>query len=362
METQFYTALPFMLALIMGLFLTSSIIDLAKKMKLFDGNNHLKVHVEKVCSLGGIAIFAAFWVAFLLTGPTSGIAGEGHLFVGSFVLFLTGVKDDLVSIPAKKRLLIQLGVASLLFFGGVQLTQIPGMDFTFPLPVSYFLTIFLMGALVNAFNFIDGINGLAGGLAFIASLAFSLLFFMAGANGLGFMALALAGAVMGFLWFNFGKAKIFMGDNGSTFIGIILSYFCVSFLNPDIQAGFATPVSPVVLLAVLIVPLADLIKVVLSRLVRRQSPFIGDRNHIHHLLERTGLGHRSICMRLFGWNIFVILFSLLLLPQNILLACATIFVAGGLPYLALNIAAYFRKGKKPSNAQMNVRKGEEVFQ
>ncbi len=360
MIAQFLPTLSFALALILGLFLTASIIDLAHKMQLFDGNNHLKIHVEKVASLGGIAIFSSFWIATLLTSQADGFEGGQYLFVGSFILFLTGVKDDLVHIQAIKRLVIQIGVASLLFLGGVQLTYLPGTDVLLPLPISYLATIFLMGAIVNSYNFIDGVNGLAGGLALIASLAFSLLFFKAGAVGLGIMSLALAGAVLGFLRFNFGKARIFMGDNGSTFIGIMVSFFCVSFLQPQLQAGLAEPLSPVILLAILIVPLADLVKVVLSRLSRKQSPFIGDRNHIHHLLENRGLGHRAICMALFAWNILVILFSVILLPQNTLLACATIFVAGGLPYLAIHLAAQLKRRREP--VQLDVEEREEVFQ
>ena len=157
MIAQFLPALPFVLALLMGLFLTASIIDLARTLQLFDGNNHLKTHVGKVASLGGIAIFSSFWIAAMLAiGPDTGPNGSQFLFVGSFILFLTGVKDDLVHIHAIKRLAVQLGVASLLFFGGVQLSYLPGADVLLPLPISYLATIVLMGAIVNSFNFIDG--------------------------------------------------------------------------------------------------------------------------------------------------------------------------------------------------------------
>ena len=339
-------------ALGISILFTLSIIDLAKQLKLFDANNSLKRHLEKVSSLGGIAIFAAFWIATCLVSDLESTGIANYLFVGSFILFLTGVRDDLVGIPALKRLVIQVGVASLMFIGGIRLIYLPGLEIELPLWGSYFLTIFLIGAVVNAYNFIDGINGLSGGLAIISALAFAFLFYTSGLKQFAAMALALAGAITGFLWFNFGTARIFMGDNGSTFIGVMLSFFAITFfqyhqfspqlaaLKTDLPLEF-TGISwqPIIVLAILIVPVADMVKVILSRLFRRVSPFHGDRTHIHHLLLKRGLGQERICWLLYSWSIVVFLFASGFLSQNVVIGTMILVLLSSLPYLLINLLA-----------------------
>ena len=338
--------IAFPITLGISVLFTLSIIDLARKKQLFDGNNKLKRHIEKVCPLGGVSIFSAFWIGVCLTAGFNGSVTISYLFAGAFILFLTGVKDDLVGIPALKRLMIQIGIASLLFIGGLRLTYIPGLEIELPLFASYFLTIFLIGTIVNAYNFIDGINGLAGGLAMISTLGFAVLYYTSGLENYALMALVLAGAVGGFLVFNFGKAKIFMGDNGSTFIGVMLSFFTITFLQNHLINGGMIEWSPVVLVAILIVPLLDMLKVILSRLSRGISPFMGDRSHIHHLLLNAGLKQNTACFILYGWSIFAIFIASNLLPQNIILGSLLLFLIACLPYAAIN---FFAKIKNTQN-------------
>lgn len=335
-----------MMSLATSVLFTISIIDLAKKKRLFEANGEIKLHSERVSSLGGISIFSAFWITTCLFAEGFGQRTLAYLFVGSFLLFMTGVRDDMVGLPALQRLFIQIGVASLLFFGGIQLTHLPGIEGELPFVLSYLFTILLIGAVVNAFNFIDGINGLSGGLAVISSLAFAILFFLAEKSSFAVMALALAGGALGFLYFNFGKAKIFMGDNGSTFIGVLLSFLIVSYLSPGGQASAPEWISPAILASFIFVPLMDMIKVVMGRIMRGRSPFRGDLTHIHHLLSQQGLSARRACALLYSWNILVILFSFFFLPKNILLALGFILVIGGLPYVVLNLASRTKKQKK----------------
>lgn len=345
MKLIFFEVLPFLTAFSIGFLFTLSIIDLANKKRLFEANSNIKQHTELVCSLGGISIFSAFWIAACLFSGQAILGNYSYLFVGSFILFLTGVRDDMVGLPPMQRLLIQIGVASLMFFGGIQLTHLPGITAELPFLASYFLTITLIGAIVNAFNFIDGINGLAGGLAVISSLAFSALFFLAGVPPMTTISLALAGAVLGFLYFNFGKAKIFMGDNGSTFIGIMCSFMTIVYLNPSIQANAPQWVSPAILLAVMFVPLIDMVKVIAGRILRRKSPVYGDLTHIHHLLSQRGLSASQSCAMLYSWNIGVVLISFLLLPQDFWMGIGTLLVVGGMPYLVLVMVSKPKKQK-----------------
>ena len=348
METNFPILIAFLLSLGISVMFTLSIIDLARKKKLFDGNTKLKRHIEQVCSLGGIAIFSAFWIGVCLMSGFYGSATIGYLFAGAFILFVTGVKDDLVGIAPLKRLSIQIGVASLLFAGGLQLTYIPGLDIELPMVASYLLTITLIGAIVNAYNFIDGINGLAGGLAMIASLAFGVLFYISGMENYATMALALAGAVLGFLVYNFGTAKIFMGDNGSTFIGIMLSFFTITFLQNHVINGGVIDWSPVVLIAIILVPMLDMVKVIFSRMARGKSPFKGDRTHIHHLLLQAGMKQNTACYLIYTWNTLAILIASNLMIQDILLSGLLLLLIGCVPYAALNFFARVQKEKDQS--------------
>lgn len=336
MEAFFPNIFSILVALCISAVFTFSIIDLAKKRNLFESNSSLKLHTEQVCSLGGISIFSAFWIALCLFGQGLTEPSTAYLFVGSFLLFLTGVKDDLVGLPPLRRLGIQVSVAALLFFGGVQLTHLPGLSNALPPFVSFSLTILLIGAVVNAFNFIDGVNGLSGGLAVIAALAFSVLFYLAGAYEFSLMALSLSGAVAGFLIFNFGKAKVFMGDNGSTFIGIMLSFLLIVFLRPEVQATAVEFVSPGIVAALLFVPMLDMVKVVIGRMARGKSPFRGDLTHIHHLLRVKGFSAPQICCALYTWNILVVVLSFYLLPQNIYISILCILIVGTTPYIMLN--------------------------
>ena len=339
----------FLIALAVAVFFILSIIDLARKRRLFDDNNHLKRHAEKVCSLGGVAIFSAFWISFSLMAREGLNSRYCFLFAGSFMLFLVGVKDDLTGVTALSRLILQIGIASLLFFTGLKITSLPGLGVDLSAWGSYLLTVVLMAAIINAYNFIDGINGLASGLAFISSLAFGGVFYEAGAMNEVMISIGLAGSVLGFWFFNFGNAKIFMGDNGSTFIGIMFTYLTITFLSPSIQKGLEGAISPFIAGAILLIPMADMVKVVLFRILRGGSPFRGDHTHIHHILKKTGAGHRTICLILYGWNVLVIIFSLFLLPQDFYLANTSLLLVAGLPYLGIILSERIFKESKTNS-------------
>ncbi len=333
--------------------LTRIVIAIAKRKQLYDTNNCIKKHSEMVCALGGAGIFSAFWITVFLAGYIILISDLLYLFAGSLVLFLAGVKDDLSGVPALRRLVIQVAVATLLFFNGIQISTLPGMESTLPGLASYLITVFFIVAVLNAYNFIDGINGLAGGLGVISGLTFFGLFAAWGDAKLAILAISLAGALIGFLCFNFGKARIFMGDNGSTFIGLMLAWFSITFLSGKVQENTGTLVSPLFFLAILFVPLADMVKVVLGRLWSRRSPFKGDRTHIHHVLACRGLKAKNICLLLFGWQSAVIVFSLFLLPGDPLNAIAMLSVIAGLPYFIFFLRGRTRESKKPDVIKTN---------
>ena len=350
-ESDFQLVTAFFLAFGVSLVLTLSIIDLVRKKQLFDTNNNLKLHIEKVGSLGGIAIFSAFWITVSIVNQGTVFSNFGYLFAGSFLLFLTGVKDDLVNMPASVRLLIQSLVSVLLFLGGLGIQHLPGTDWVLPEVVSFIFTMLLLGVIVNAYNFIDGINGLAGGLAIIAALSFALIFYLSGQQGPMILSLTLAGAASGFLVFNFGKAKIFMGDNGSTFIGVILTYLSLLLFQPETTAFWGGQKTLLIFGGVLIVPLLDMVKVILGRLLNGKSPLRGDRTHIHHLLQASGLRSSMICWLLYTWSVIVSVCVIFCLPENMYFAVPLIIVASAFPYILVAVTKALIRSKKQSRFQ-----------
>jgi UDP-N-acetylmuramyl pentapeptide phosphotransferase/UDP-N-acetylglucosamine-1-phosphate transferase len=183
---------------------------------------------------------------------------------------------------------------------------------------------------------------LAGGLTVISAGFYALDFYLAGNHQLSQVGLALVGASLGFLMFNFGKAKIFMGDNGSTFIGIILSVLFITHLQENSFSNSTSPTSSLYAFAIILTPVADMIKVVFGRLIRGNSPFHGDRTHIHHLLHKHGLGPTSSCILLYSWQVAIVLFAQYCLPQNFWLAALTLGMSAGFPYFALTVWSKFR--------------------
>ena len=161
---------------------------------------------------------------------------------------------------------------------------------------SVLFSIFVFMLMVNAYNLIDGIDGLAGAIATIASAVFGAFFLGVGATPVAVISFVLIGAMLGFLRFNLShKRKIFMGDSGSLFIGFLLAYQAIMFLNINLTAaqGPVLDNAPVIVLTVLSYPLMDTLRVFFLRAIRGRSPFSPDRNHIHHRLLDLGMSHKQ---------------------------------------------------------------------
>ena len=167
------------------------------------------------------------------------------------------------------------------------------------------------------------------------------------------MALALSGGIIGFLMFNFGQAQIFMGDNGSTFIGVMLSFFTISFFQNHALNGGVITWQPILVLALLAVPLFDMAKVVLSRMARGRSPFKGDRTHIHHLLQQVGMKQDMVCYLLYVWSAIVIILAIQFVSNNIIVGGLTLALIGSLPYVAMYVLLKSHKEEKQSKLHAN---------
>lgn len=302
------------------------IIRVSKLKNLLDDPSHRKVHISAIPNLGGAAIYAAVLVPFCMAGYAASPWG-GTLIAGLTILFFAGMKDDIFVISWDRKLLLQgVAIAALIFGGDVLITDFGGV---FGInTIGYFtsvgITFFTMVVVLNAFNLIDGIDGLAGGIGILASLFFGSWFYTAGLMDYAALAFILAASLAGFLRYNFEPAKIFMGDTGSQIVGYLLAFFAVTFVDIGV-ANPAMPfhgIVPVLVLSVLIVPLYDTLRVFIVRMVRGHSPFHADRRHVHHQLIDYGFSHWSACLVIYSFNLIIIGLTLLLdgLDINLLFA------------------------------------------
>ncbi len=274
------------------------IIKISRLKNLMADPGERSSHITKTPTLGGVAIFASTLISyFLWENPDEGQLI--HLSISAIViLFFLGVKDDILVLSPKKKMFVQVAVSALVviladlrienLFGIFGINEVP---YLLSLP----LTVFIFIALINAINLIDGIDGLAGGIGMIAGGMFGLWFFLNGHFAMACLAASMAGSLFGFLRFNYSKtSKIFMGDTGSLIVGFLLSMFALKFIQLNIEYRFNPKASfsaPILAIVVLIVPIFDTLRVFIIRLKDKKSPFIGDRNHLHHILIDSGLSH-----------------------------------------------------------------------
>lgn len=313
-----YAAIALM-AFLMVLVSIPSIIFTSLKYNLFDKNDlHRKNHDLNISRLGGLAIVASFTICILLFSAMINFKEANFLTVSCIILAALGLKDDVYGTRTSTKFFLQLVVAAILvFFGGFRLSSLYGvfnigdMNLIWGGLFSIILIIFLN----NAFNLIDGIDGLAATIGILAGLCFGVAFGISGHIPYAFIAFALAGAIAGFLKFNWYPAKIFMGDTGALIIGLTTAALAVKFIEINKFTGNNQPAfysAPAIAVAILIVPIFDSLRIFTIRILKGKSPFLGDRDHIHHRLERLGFKPNQIVWITVVLNIFAISFAILL--------------------------------------------------
>lgn len=271
-------------------------IRVAKQQEVFEAADHRKLHTEKVAALGGIPVFITLVMCYFTT-----VQSFNHLSLllfATFFLLIVGLWDDLKNIGIKRRLITQFIVANMAYLLGFHFEF--GMTLLGSI-MNYFSTILFICLMINGSNFLDGINGLVGGLGVLVASIFAIIFYNCGANELAIVAVIYVGALLGFLSYNFGeKASIFMGDNGSTVMGFILAIFALKAWS--ISGGIANTMGVTsIIMGLIALPILDLFGVVITRISKGESPFKADRNHIHHLLIDTEKSHPEACWIIYGW-------------------------------------------------------------
>ncbi|MEY4111474.1 MAG: hypothetical protein RLZZ46_1830, partial [Bacteroidota bacterium] len=233
------------------------------------------------------------------------------------VLFFVGVKDDIIGTAPIKKLTAHILVAMVIvLMANIRIRSLHGIFgiYEIPLWASIFISLFTIIVVINAFNLIDGIDGLAAGIGFIGAIFFGLWFSLIREVVMATLAFSLAGSLLGFLYYNFSPAKIFMGDSGSLTIGMIMSILALKMVDLD-PPSLISPLSeickPLLAIAILVYPLTDTLRIFIYRVLNGSSPFAADRNHIHHRLQDAGFSHRQIASLLYTINICIIVLVLL---------------------------------------------------
>lgn len=268
------------------------------------------------------------------------------------MIFLLGILDDLLPISPGKKFAGQILVAIILSSkAGIAITSFYGLFGIHELsPVASFaLTIITIVGIINAFNLIDGINGLAGSIGFLSCILFGTWFYLVGITSLAVVAFSLAGAIVGFLRFNFTPAKIFMGDTGSLLVGTVCAILGISFIENNYKLPEENPfvfgAAPGIALAVLFLPIYDTFSVFLRRILRGRSPFSADKTHIHHQMLGLGHNHTSATLTLIGINLSCILVAVGLNQQGMGVVVLAEFLIATILTVALITLARARNKK-----------------
>ncbi|MEH7109767.1 MULTISPECIES: glycosyltransferase family 4 protein [Bacillaceae] len=278
-----------------AILLTPLVKMFAFKIGATDKPNKRKVHSKIMPRLGGLAIYLSFLIGVLIFKP----AGEFHLpiMLGAFIIILTGMLDDVKEISPKVKLAGQVAAAAIVvIYGGLNIEFIK-LPFGGTIDFGYFsvpLTMIWIIGITNAINLIDGLDGLAGGVSSIALLTIGGMSIVMGNSYVTIMAFIVTAATIGFLFYNFHPAKIFMGDTGALFLGYIISV--LSLLGYK-NVTFISLVIPVIILGV---PISDTFFAIIRRLVNKQPLSAPDKSHLHHCLLKAGFSHRQTVLLIYA--------------------------------------------------------------
>jgi UDP-GlcNAc:undecaprenyl-phosphate/decaprenyl-phosphate GlcNAc-1-phosphate transferase len=287
------------------------IMKIAETKNLYDIPDGRKLHTKPIASLGGIGIFGGFFLASLLSISVKANPEFQYFFASAIVIFFLGIKDDILVLTATKKFIGQvLAAAIIIHLGGIRIDSMYGLLGIYDLPEAFSLALSYMTIIVvvNAYNLIDGVDGLAGTLGLLTMSVFGSYFFMVGMPAYSLIAFAMAGSLLAFLIFNYNPAKIFMGDTGSLMLGMVNAILAIKFITVAASPAAVFPIesSVAVGFSILMVPLADTLRVFSIRILQGRSPFTPDRNHIHHLMLDRGLNHKHVTLSCLLLNVIFI--------------------------------------------------------
>jgi UDP-GlcNAc:undecaprenyl-phosphate GlcNAc-1-phosphate transferase len=301
---------------IISLIFIQNLIKLSVAKKLFDSPLQArKVHLIATPNIGGVALFFIFILTISLNFKH--INNPENLFsiiATTTLIFLFGLKDDLIGLSSIYRLFSQILAGLIItYFGDFRIFELFGFFGIHQLDYvsSIILSIFFFVLITNSFNLIDGINGLAGSLSLLSSVTFATFYFISNDISSLFIVCPIIGGLIGFLFFNINRAKIFMGSSGSYFIGVMSYIFAIMFhqksiININDVSKFG------IISSILFIPIFDTTRVFILRILNKKNPFLADKIHIHHLLFNINNSHNTTLFILVFFNLIVILINIFL--------------------------------------------------
>lgn len=347
----------FFISLILSSILTPLIRRLAPKLGAVDLPSGRRVNKRIIPRLGGLAIAAGFLgplVALLMVDNVIADLFRENLFkvlglvVGSIVICGLGAIDDLKGVRARYKLYVQLMVAFFAYWCGFQIDAVY-LPFIGDLDMGIFgfpLTAFWIVGIINALNLIDGLDGLAGGVALSACVVNLVIGLVSGNLLATLLAAALAGALLGFLFFNFNPASIFMGDSGSMFLGYVLATSALFGFKGTTAIGLLVPI------LAMGVPILDTLTAIARRLISKRSVFASDKNHFHHRLLELGLTHKRAVLFLYAIScLFMTAAILVYVGKDWVVGVTLLGSSLGIAIFIRSVGTIRTKGTQESNEQ-----------
>jgi len=304
------------------------VVRLSILKKLYDIPNERKLNKTVIPNLGGVAIFIGITLATLLCIHKYTFPELRYILAGMIIMFFIGIKDDILIISARKKLMAQMLCAFIIIVpGNIRFTDLHGIigineiNYGVSLIVSFIIIV----AIINAFNLIDGIDGLASSIGILASTILGTVFYLTKEYQYAILSFAATGSLISFFIYNvFGrKNKIFMGDTGSLILGLLFSVLIIKYNETSLTDLNARNFSPVLSFAIIIIPVFDMTRLTITRIIQQKSPFSADINHIHHKILKLGPTHLKTTLLLLTVNIFFIgiVYLFCQVNNNILLLC-----------------------------------------
>ncbi len=373
----YYLITFFIGAYLLTYFTIPKIIGLVQYKNLMDNPNIRSSHIKKTPTLGGISFFYTLIFSLFFLKDWAVKEESIYLIPGLTILFIVGLKDDLVVLSPYTKLAAQIcAIAFVLSNDSFMIYSLNGFLGIEEIPnyVYYAVAGFMMLTIINAYNLIDGIDGLAAIVGTIILMIYTTIFYITEEFFYVLVCLTLNGSLIAFLSYNLSsKKKIFMGDTGSLIVGFIISVLTLKFLALSPKAYDSLPFLlenvPLIAISILIVPLFDTARVFTIRLANGRSPFSADRNHTHHILiDYFKISHQQASFIIGGFNlIFVLLFIILgSTSYNFYMVVALIFAVIALGYFFYrydysfaNIKRKILFRRKVSNLKTEVKKGSE---
>ncbi|MCY2687790.1 glycosyltransferase family 4 protein [Salinimicrobium sp. TH3] len=323
---ELFILLVFLLTFGLTFYIIPKVLWVSKEKNLMATVNERSSHSLAVPTFGGVAFFISMIMVLTILQSLRLTYVGNHLIAAMTILFMVGLKDDLVISTAKVKFIGQIAAACFLVFSPeLQLTNLHGFLGLHQIPeaLGFLLKGFLVLAIINSYNLIDGIDGLAAIVGIVITSVYALVFYLTGEPFFVLVSISLAGILAAFLRFNFSRSrnKIFMGDSGSLLVGLILAFLTLKHLAlepyaPILAEGYHPGNRLLFLACVLFIPAFDTLRVIIIRKINGESPFSPDRNHAHHVLLDLGLSHFKASLSLGFLNLIVI--SIYLSLANIL--------------------------------------------